>query len=75
MELGPWNTLGKEVFQMDEHTYMPDFSAYILTPEVRYLKMTKPGSATAVAVKKVWYKQLHMWSGLWLILCGELVSE
>jgi hypothetical protein len=29
---------------MEEHTYTPDFSAYILSDELRYIKLSKPGS-------------------------------
>ncbi len=46
-EVGPWMTLGADALTTNEDEYVPDFSAYIDSPELRYLRILKPVSQSA----------------------------
>lgn len=41
VELGPWSAIGQDALIMDDDTFSPDFSAYVLSPHLKYLKISK----------------------------------
>ncbi len=44
VELGPWSALGADCLGMDQDMYVPDFSAHILSPQLKYLKLSTHGN-------------------------------
>jgi hypothetical protein len=45
IEMGPWSMFGADVLTLPEDRYVPDFTASIMSPEVRYLRIFKPTAA------------------------------
>jgi hypothetical protein len=41
-EIGPWMTLGQNALISKNDEYVPDFSAYIESPNLRFLRISKP---------------------------------
>lgn len=48
MYSGAWSTLGQSALVMKDDEYVPDFSAYVDSPELRYLRISKPAKAQSI---------------------------
>ena len=47
-EAGPWTVLGADALSEEEGSYLPDFSAFIATPQVRCLQISRVAYAKAI---------------------------
>ena len=48
-EAGPWTVLGADALSEEEGSYLPDFSAFIATPQVRCLQISRVAYAKATS--------------------------
>eukprot|EP00605_Chrysophyceae_sp_TOSAG23-4_P001079 GSChrysophyteH1.ASY1.ANO1.1184.1 assembled CDS len=57
-EAGPWSVIGADALRTGINeatgTYTPDFSAYISSPEIRYIKISRNDFAKALRGEYVW---------------------
>jgi hypothetical protein len=73
-EVGAFAILARDALQ-EGASYVPDFSAFLSTPEVRYLSITKTQFLKAKALDEDSYAMEHAWCNLQAFTAGELSRE
>jgi metal transporter CNNM len=73
-EVGAFAILARDALQ-ESASYVPDFSAFLSTPEVRYLSITKKQFLKAQALDEDNCAMENAWSSLQAFTAGELSRE